>query len=370
MKANIRPTLVRGVGKYVRSPLIAAHPCVRTRFRFRKGPALNVLVGSQMRRSWLLRCTNVSPERHSSAKRPPKRNRASGPCVPVTACANRSTAPSCSAMAAAAELASGMMSGSVTLRKSLHPKTSSVAGRLNRPKASGSQLRLMYRVMVRQSPFPVVVRSRAIAVASEAHIQTERPVGRRWRGLEVAHDPGGPFEVVGLGIDAAEPGAFPEIPACDREAEPLGSERAGPFGRELVGRRRLAQPDKRRFLDEAPLRAGRRLTQRDDARLLPQGRRRIHQTAAVVARLTADAVGSVELVKAALMVEQTDNAQSLVEQVEPGGVRHFPARIRVPHEHGGVPDRDLVSRDDPVSIEILVRVRPLPPPVHGVPDTV
>src|SRR5437879_4212989 len=34
---------------------------------------------------------NVSPERHSSVSSPPNMNSASGPCVPLTACASRNT---------------------------------------------------------------------------------------------------------------------------------------------------------------------------------------------------------------------------------------------------------------------------------------
>src|SRR2546421_8594416 len=59
---------------------------------------------------------NVSPERHSAVSTPPNMNNASGPCVPLTACVSRSTAPLESPSAADAELAPSTISGSVTLR--------------------------------------------------------------------------------------------------------------------------------------------------------------------------------------------------------------------------------------------------------------
>src|SRR2546429_2072145 len=153
----MRPTLVRGVGEYVRNPLIAARAWVRTRFRLRNDPELNVLVGSQCRWSWLLRCTNVAPERHSSGSSPPNMNSASGRWVPETAWASRSTAPLCRDTALAAEFACRMMSGSVTLRKSLHPNSGAVTARPRRPSTRRTGL-TEYRVMVPESLARGVVR--------------------------------------------------------------------------------------------------------------------------------------------------------------------------------------------------------------------
>src|SRR5229473_4397904 len=151
---------------------------------------------------------------------------------------------------------------------------------------------------------------------SKAHVQTERPKSRRWRRLEVADDPCRALEVVRLGVDATESGGLPEVSDRDREARARGPERLSPGGGQLVRRRRLPQPDKRRLLDEPPLRARRRLPQRHHPCLLPQGRLRVHQALAVEARLAADPLGPVELVIAALVIEQALDPQPLVEQVE------------------------------------------------------
>src|SRR5213592_4476131 len=53
---------------------------------------------------------------------------------------------------------------------------------------------------------------------SEAHVQAERPIGRRWRRLEVAHDPCRALEVVRFGVDATESSGLPEVSDRDREA--------------------------------------------------------------------------------------------------------------------------------------------------------
>src|SRR2546427_11923101 len=77
--------------------------------------------------------------------------------------------------------------------------------------------------------------------------------------LEVAHHAGGAFEIVCLRVDARERGALPEVTGGDREARARGPERPGPRGRQLVRCGSLPQPDKRRLLDEPPLRARWRL---------------------------------------------------------------------------------------------------------------
>src|SRR5437764_2126349 len=149
---------------------------------------------------------------------------------------------------------------------------------------------------------------------SEAHVQAERPIGWRWRRLEVAHDPCRALEVVRFGVDATESSGLPEVSDRDREARACGPERSSPGRGHLVRRRGLPQPDERRLLDEPPLRARRRLAQRHDPRLLPQWGLRVHQALAVEARLAADPLGAVELVIAALVIEQSLDPQPLVEQ--------------------------------------------------------
>src|SRR2546425_11855555 len=175
-----------------------------------------------------------------------------------------------------------------------------------------------------------------MAVASESDVQPERPVARRRRRLEVAHDPGGSLEVVGLGVHAAPAGCLPEVAPGHGAARAARAESLGPLGRQFVGGRSLAQSDEGGPLDEAPLRAGRRLPQRHDPRLLPQRGGAVDQAAAVEARLAADAVGTVELVKAALVVEQDVEAQPPLEQVEPTRVLHFPTGVWIADEHGAV----------------------------------
>src|SRR2546430_16644605 len=80
------------------------------------------------------------------------------------------------------------------------------------------------------------VESRVVARASEADVQTERPIGWRRRRLEVAHHAGGAFEIVCLRVDARERGALPEVTGGDREARARGRERQGPRGRRQFGR--------------------------------------------------------------------------------------------------------------------------------------
>src|SRR5207253_6772204 len=60
---------------------------------------------------------------------------------------------------------------------------------------------------------------------SEAHVQAERPIGWRWRRLEVAHDPCRALEVVRFGVDATESSGLPEVSDRDREARACGPER-------------------------------------------------------------------------------------------------------------------------------------------------
>src|SRR5712691_11619660 len=309
---------------------------------------------------------NVSPERHSSVSRPPNMNRASGPCVPLTAWASRSTAPLESPSAADAELAPRTMSGSVTLSSvSVHASAGSVA----RPAtASGrrSHRSVRYRFMGTNPLSRSFVESRVVARASEADVQAERPIGRRGRRLEVAHHAGGAFEIVRLRVHARERGALPEVTGGDREARAGGPERPGPRRRQLVRRGGLSQPDKRRRLDEPPLRARRRLAQRDDPRLLPQRRIAVNETVAVQPRLAPDPLGAVELVVPTLVVEPPLDTQPLVEQVEPGDVDRFPARVRVPHELRAVLHSDLACRDDAVAVRVVEGVGPLPPSIDRI----
>src|SRR6266478_8596839 len=202
---------------------------------------------------------------------------------------------------------------------------------------------------------------------SEAHVQAERPIGWRWRRLEVADDPCRTLEVVRLGVDATESGGLPEVSDRDREARARGPEGSSPRVRQLVRSGGLPQSDKRRLLDEPPLRARWRLPQRHHPCLLPQGCLRVHQALAVEARLAADPLGAVELVVAALVVEQPLDPQPLVEQVESWDIDRFPARVRIPHEHRTILYRDLVGGDDAVTVRVVERIGPLPPPVDRIP---
>src|SRR3989441_13208510 len=88
--------------------------------------------------------------------------------------------------------------------------------------------------------------------------------------------------------------------------------------------------------------------------------------AAVEPGLTADPFGAVQLVDPRLGVEQTLDAQLLVQEIEPCRAADLPAGISVTHEHIARPDRDLVRRDHSVAIEVAERVGALPPPVDGV----
>src|SRR5438046_9454398 len=77
---------------------------------------------------------------------------------------------------------------------------------------------------------------------SEAHVQAERPIGWRWRRLEVADDPCRALEVVRLGIDATESGGLPEVSDRDREGRARGPEGFSPGGRHRVRRLRARRP--------------------------------------------------------------------------------------------------------------------------------
>src|SRR6267143_1360696 len=85
---------------------------------------------------------------------------------------------------------------------------------------------------------------------SEAHVQAERPIGWRWRRLEVADDPCRTLEVVRLGVDATESSGLPEVSDRDREARACGPERSSPRIRQLVRRGGLPQSDKCCLLDK------------------------------------------------------------------------------------------------------------------------
>src|SRR5205809_147582 len=280
--------------------------------------------------------------------------RLSGPLPPSPAvtCSRRKITPFFRARAPDAVLTSGMMSGSVTWSRSwVQPGSGNSATRPNRPKARSTRKRTECRVMGR---------------SSEGDVQAERPVRGRRLGLEVAHDPGRATEVVGLRIDSRELCGPPQVAAGDGEAQAVRAECPRHCGGELVGGRRLAQPQKIRPLDVAVLRGGAALAQRHDRRLLPQRSGRVELRAAVEPRLATDPLGAVQLVEARLGVEQALDADLLVQQIEPGCAGDLPTWIGVTHEHHIRPDRYFVRRDDPVAVGVAEGVGALPPAVDGV----
>src|SRR3989441_4058333 len=238
--------------------------------------------------------------------RPPNKNSGSAPApipVPAVAWARRKMVPLWRAIAPTAVLARSVssltMSGSVTLSMSwMQPCTGSVTRR-----PTSHRNRETPRSLIMAPSFVRMVSGR-IAAPSESDVQSEGPVGLRRRRLEVAHDAGRSFEVVGLRVHPGPPRGFPEIPAGHREARAARAEGSRPALRQVVGRRGLAQADERGLLDEAPLRAGWRLPPRHGPGLLPQRGRGVDFPPAVEARLAADALRAVELVGAALVIEQ------------------------------------------------------------------
>src|SRR3989449_9341071 len=256
-------------------------------------------------------------------------NRASGPRMPFVACVSRSTTPFLSAIAPEGELAWMTMSGSSTLRiwSMLHPKSVSANAQVD-----SARTRKTGRVIGRSPP------------RSEGDVETGGPVGRRRHRLEVAHDPGGALEVVRLGVDARPARALPEIAAGHREAHATRPERPCPVIGQLVGDGRLTQADEARLFDEAVLRTRWRFSERHHPRLLPQRRRAIDQPPAVVPVLAADPLGTVQLVQAALVVEQRVDPHPLVEQVDAARVGDLPARVGIADELSAVGHRDLVRR--------------------------
>src|SRR6266849_5323605 len=177
----------------------------------------------------------VSPEFHSSASMPLKMNSASGPWIPFVACASRRMVPFMRPMAPAAELASGMMSGSWTFRIwSMLQLTSASAT----PQVDSARARKTTgRVIGRRPP------------RLEGDVETGGAIRRRRHRLEVAHDAGGALEVVRLGVDARPARALPQIAAGHREAHPTRPERPCPVIGELIGDGRLTQADEARLLD-------------------------------------------------------------------------------------------------------------------------
>src|SRR5438552_2546625 len=300
--------------------------------------------------------------------RPPNKNSGSAPApipVPAVAWARRKMVPLWSAIAPTAVLARSVssvtMSGSVTLSMSwMQPWAGSVTARPTSHRSRGAAKHL-----IAAASFENMMSGRMVA-PSESDVQSEGPVSRGRRCLEVAHDPGRGFEVVGLRVHPAPPRGLPKIPAGHRETGATRAEGLRPPLRQLVGRRGLAQPDERGLLDEAPLRARRRLSQRHRPRLLRQRGGGIDFTATVESRLAADALRAVELVEAALVIEQEVEPQPAVEQIEAARVRDLPARVRISDELRAVCHRDLVRRDDAVAVQVLERVGALEPRVDRV----
>src|SRR5207249_1426091 len=271
---------------------------------------------------------------------------------PAVTCSRRKITPFFRARAPDGVLTSGMMSGSVTWSRSwVQPGSGTSATRPTRPKARSTRKRTECRVMGR---------------SSEGDVQAERPVRGRRLGLEVAHNPGRAAEVVRLRIDSRELGRPPQVSAGDGKAQPVGAERPRYAGGQLVGGRRLAQPQKIRPLDIAVLRGGAALAQRHHRRLLPQRGGAIELRLAVEPRLATDPLGAVQLVETRLGVEQTLDPDLLVQQVESRRAGDLPPGVGVAHEHHVRSDRDLVRREYPVAVGVAEGVGALPPAVDGV----
>src|ERR1041384_7094390 len=225
MRANISPMLDAGVGEYFLSALIAAWPSFRTRLALRKIVGRKLLVVCTIRKSVVFRCSNVSPERHSSARRPPRRKKPSGASPePSIAWLKRRMTPSLSATAPAAEPASVTMSGSLTWRMLSHAPVPS-ARPSARPPAHRRAARVVGEIVIAS---PCRVKAMGV-VASEPDVDPEGVIGGRRRGLEVALDADVVAEIAAFGVDAGVAGHDAQISSRRRDADLVGGEIVGPL---------------------------------------------------------------------------------------------------------------------------------------------
>src|ERR1041385_3274376 len=368
MSANISPILEAGVGAYFRSASIAAWPSFRTRLALRKIVGRKLLVVWTVRKSVVFRCSKVSPERHSSARRPPRRKKPSGASPePSKAWLKRRMTPFLSATAPAAEPASVTMSGSLTWRMLSHAPVPSA-----RPSARPPAHRRAARVvgeMVIASPCRVKAMG---VVASEPDVDPEGVIGGRRRGLEVALDADVVAEIAAFGVDAGVAGHDAQVSPRRREADLVGGEIVGPLVRQVVGDRQLAQPEQVGLLDVAVLGGAGVHPHRDGAGLLRERRRGVHVALAVEPVLAADPLGPVELVAAQLGVGQGSDLELLAEQADGAVGRELGGRERRADEDVGVADEELPDRgggialDDPVAVLVLVGEGAQPPPLDRV----
>src|ERR1041384_1751656 len=369
MRANISPMLDAGVGEYFLSALIAAWPSFRTRLALRKIVGRKLLVVCTIRKSVVFRCSNVSPERHSSARRPPRRKKPSGASPePSIAWLKRRMTPFLSATAPAAEPASVTMSGSLTWRMLSHAPVPS-ARPSARPPAHRRAARVVGEIVIAS---PCRVKAMGV-VASEPDVDPEGVIGGGRRGLEVALDADVVAEIAAFGVDAGVAGHDAQVSSRRRDADLVGGEIVGPLVRQVVGERQLAQPEQVGLLDVAVLGGAGVHPHRDGAGLLRERRSGVHVALAVEPVLAADPLGAVELVAAQLGVGQGPDLELLAEQADGAVGRELGGRERRADEDAGVADEELphggggIALDDAVAVLVLVGERPQPPPLNRIP---
>src|ERR1043166_7935498 len=327
-----------------------------------------LLVVCTIRKSVVLRCSKVSPERHSSVSRPPRRKKPSGASPePSKAWLKRRTTPLWRPMAPAAESASVTISRSWTSRMLSHAPRPRLKPRA-RPPAHRRAARDVGEIVITS---PCRVKAMGV-VASEPDVDPEGVIGgRRW-SLEIALHADVVAKVPAFGVDAGVPGHDAQVTPGGRDADLVGGEVAGPLVGQVVGDRQLAQPEQVALLDVAELGGAGVYPHRDRAGLLGEGRRRIHVALAVESVLAADSLGAVELVASELGVGQGPDLELLAEEAD-GAVRRELGRGEGrPDVDVGVADEELPDRgggvalDDPVAVLVLIGKRPEPPPLDRV----
>src|SRR6266508_4538415 len=230
---------------------------------------------------------NVSPERSSSATRPPKKNAPSPsdpPVNPLVALFSRANAPTRRASAAAADFRSDglMRSGSTIVRilSLLHDAIGIVpavtANAASRRKRTVLNMRVIGEILYVSADARL-----------EAKVETKCPV-RRWRrSLEWILNVS--FRTrCHLRVDAGETRPRFQISAGRRDAQPIASNEAAvdPALRREKGDCDLAQLREITRIPETGLGARRMVTHRDDARLFGERRCLIGDTATIRVRLT------------------------------------------------------------------------------------
>src|SRR5437868_4401710 len=245
----------------------------------------------------------VSPERYSSTSSP---SMSQGPSLtfgsPTVACFNRPSAPTRNASAPSGLLRSAglMISGSVALSSwSLALQAPSTT-----PAARNTAARRKLSIYEFIGEYP-----------SKSEIEAENEVGRWRNGLKIRCDVRRRTGVrVGLGVDAGVVRPLVKVAYGERRRRSLRREvpRRETLG-ERVRQRELAEAHERRVLHEADLRVRGIIAERNVARLPPEGRRLVAQLAAIISALATNAVRSVQLLEAPLVVEERLDAKASIQ---------------------------------------------------------